>query len=327
MNAPTAHPLPLALLDRYQRDFPLCPRPYAELAGQCGKHESDVLTALCRAQQAGVLARIGAVFAPNTVAASTLAALAVPPDRLATVAAQVSARREISHNYQRSHAYNLWFVASASDRVALDTLLGEIAADTGLAVLDLPLEREYHIDLGFALCADATAAPRQRDYTPRTLPPLTPAQRALLAVLGAGLPLTPRPYLVLAEACGQSEPWVLDTLSHWLASGVIRRFGMVLRHHELGYRANTMCVWQVPLAERDALGQQLAQDPAVTLCYARPARGAHWPYTLFAMVHGKTRDAVDHDIDRLNRDYALTSLPQQRLYSLQRYTQRGPHYA
>lgn len=327
MNAPFSQAAPLTLLDRYQRDFPLCPRPYAQLAEQCGSDETKLLHGLQAAQQAGVLARIGAVFAPNTVAASTLAALAVPPDRLAAVAAQVSARRAISHNYQRSHAYNLWFVASAADRAALDALLSEIAADTGLAVLDLPLEREYHIDLGFALCADATATPRQRDYTPRTVPPLTPAQRALLAALGAGLPLTPRPYLALANACGQSESWVLDTLSHWQASGVIRRFGMVLRHHELGYRANTMCVWQVPLAKRDAIGQQLAQDPAVTLCYARPACGAHWPYTLFAMVHGKTREAVDHDIDRLNRVYQLAELPQQRLYSLQRYTQRGPHYA
>lgn len=325
MNAPFSQAVPLTLLDRYQRDFPLCPRPYARLAEQCGSDEATLLHGLQAAQQAGVLARIGAVFAPNTVAASTLAALAAPPDRLDAVAAQVSARREVSHNYQRSHAYNLWFVVTAADRPALDKLLAEIAADSGLAVLDVPLEREYHIDLGFALHGEAAArAP---------LPPspglltLSPAQRQLLAALGPGLALTPQPYQALAEACGQAESWVLDTLGHWQASGVIRRFGMVLRHHELGYRANTMCVWQVPLAERDAIGQQLAQDPAVTLCYARPARGAHWPYTLFAMVHGKTREAVDHDIDRLNRVYQLAELPQQRLYSLQRYTQRGPHYA
>lgn len=157
MNAPISHPLPLALLDRYQRHFPLCPRPYAEVAGHDGWDEGELLAALRAAAEAGVLSRIGAVFAPNTVAASTLAALAVPPDQLAAVAAQVSARREVSHNYQRSHAYNLWFVATAADRAALDALLADIAADSGLPVLDVPLEREYHIDLGFALHGEAAA--------------------------------------------------------------------------------------------------------------------------------------------------------------------------
>lgn len=325
MNAPISHPLPLALLDRYQRHFPLCPRPYAEVAGHDGWDEGELLAALRAAAEAGVLSRIGAVFAPNTVAASTLAALAVPPDQLAAVAAQVSARREVSHNYQRSHAYNLWFVATAADRAALDALLAGIAADSGLPVLDVPLEREYHIDLGFALHGEAAAR------TP--LPPspglltLSPAQRRLLAALGPGLALTPRPYLALAQACELSEAEVLATLAHWQAIGALRRFGLVLRHHELGYRANVMCVWQIPPAARDAIGTQLAQDPAVTLCYARPARPPHWPYTLFAMVHGKSRAEVDAAIDRLIAQHALAAWPHARLYTLHRYAQRGPHYA
>ena len=101
----------------------------------------------------------------------------------------------------------------------------------------------------------------------------------------------------------------------------------MLRHHELGYRANVMCVWQIPPAARDAIGAQLAQDPAVTLCYARPARPPHWPYTLFAMVHGKSRAEVDAAIDRLIAQHALAAWPHARLYTLHRYAQRGPHYA
>ena len=146
-------------------------------------------------------------------------------------------------------------------------------------------------------------------------------------IAAPGLALTPRPYLALAQACELSEAEVLATLAHWQAIGALRRFGLVLRHHELGYRANVMCVWQIPPAARDAIGAQLAQDPAVTLCYARPARPPHWPYTLFAMVHGKSRAEVDAAIDRLIAQHALAAWPHARLYTLHRYAQRGPHYA
>jgi DNA-binding Lrp family transcriptional regulator len=74
--------------------------------------------------------------------------------------------------------------------------------------------------------------------------------------------------------------------------GLIRRFGVVVRHHELGLEANAMCVWDVPDAEVSALGRRLAQEAAVTLCYRRSRVPPDWPYNLFCMIHGSAREEV-----------------------------------
>jgi DNA-binding Lrp family transcriptional regulator len=142
------------LLNDYQRDFPLESRPFARTAGEMDLDEAEVLDKLADLQGNGTLSRIGAVIRPNTVGASTLAAMAVPAERLEAVAALVSARPEVNHNYEREHALNLWFVVAAADKAAVQTTLHAIEKETGLPVIDLPLQTAYHIDLGFDLtCA------------------------------------------------------------------------------------------------------------------------------------------------------------------------------
>ena len=139
------------LLDEYQRGLPLEPRPFARVAEQLGLSEQQVLESLERLQHAGVVSRVGPVFRPNRVGVSTLAALAVPRERLAEVAAIVNGYREVNHNYEREHDYNLWFVITARDRAHLERVLQRVEADTGLEPLDLPMLEDYYIDLGFRL--------------------------------------------------------------------------------------------------------------------------------------------------------------------------------
>ena len=139
------------LLNDFQRDLPLTPRPFAEIGRKLGLRESEVLLALRRLQGEGVVSRVGAIIAPNRVGVSTLAALAAPPDRLAELAELVNSYPEVNHNYEREHHYNLWFVLTAPDQARLDAMLADIEQRSGLSVLNLPLEREYHIDLGFRM--------------------------------------------------------------------------------------------------------------------------------------------------------------------------------
>lgn len=139
------------LLDAYQRDFPLTPAPYRDIARALGTAEADVLAALARLQAAGVISRVGAVLKPRTVGVSTLAAMAVPPERLEEVAGIVSTCPEVNHNYEREHRFNLWFVATAPHGAALTAALQEIEIRTALVVHRLPLIDDYHIDLGFKL--------------------------------------------------------------------------------------------------------------------------------------------------------------------------------
>lgn len=143
--------LPARLLDGFQRDFPLCPRPFAEIARRLGTDEASVLDLLRDLQAKGVVSRVGAVVRPHRAGWSTLAAIAVPPARLDEVAALVSGYPEVNHNYEREHRINLWFVVAAPSRARVAAVLAEIAARTGLEVLDLPLLEPYRLDLGFPL--------------------------------------------------------------------------------------------------------------------------------------------------------------------------------
>ncbi|RAU23406.1 AsnC family protein [Paramagnetospirillum kuznetsovii] len=139
------------LLNDFQRDFPLVARPYAALAESLGLTETEVLQRLERLTRNGAVSRVGAVFRPHTVGGSTLAALAAPPEELERVADLVSAYPEVNHNYQREHRLNLWFVVTAPSAEAVQAVLADISARTGLEVLDLPLLEHFHIDLGFDL--------------------------------------------------------------------------------------------------------------------------------------------------------------------------------
>ena len=139
------------ILNEYQHRLPLEPRPFARIAEQIGVTEEAVLEGLQRMQQEGVVSRVGPVFQPNRIGASTLAAMAVPEDRLEEVAHLVSSYPEVNHNYEREHEFNLWFVATAADEYTLLGVLDEIEWRTGLKVLDLPMLDDYFIDLGFQL--------------------------------------------------------------------------------------------------------------------------------------------------------------------------------
>lgn len=312
--------LEFRLLNEFQRNFPLSRAPFAEVAERLGSDEGTVIDSLRRLQQEGAISRVGAVFAPRAVGASTLAALAVPRERLEEVAALVSACSGVNHNYEREHAYNLWFVATAADEDALAALLADIGQRTGLSPIALPLLEEFHIDLGFDLVHGGKVRQSVRRCEQR---PTSVADRRLITALQPGLPLVPHPYAELAAVTDMEESALLDRLAEWLDNGCIKRFGVVVRHHELGYRANAMVVFDIPDGEVSAIGQRLAGEAGVTLCYRRQRHQPHWHHNLFCMVHGRSREEVEPIIDRLRR---IAGYPCQALFSLRRFKQCGAKY-
>ncbi len=313
------------LLNRYQRGFPLVPRPYAEIGRELGTDEAAVIATYRRLAALGVLSRVGVVFRPNRVGASVLAALAVPDADLERVAQIVSAQAEVNHNYEREHRYNLWFVVAAADVDAVERALTRIEAATGLAALRLPLVDEYHIDLGFDLTSGL--APRCAVDLSREAPALGDTERTLVATLADGIPLEPEPYAALGRACGLDAAAVLALLRDWLGCGMVRRIGTVVRHWQLGFRANAMTVWDVPDEIVWEAGARLAAQAGVTLCYRRERRPPHWPYNLFCMVHGRLRRPVLDLIERLTQSAGLERFPREVLFSRRCFLQRGARYA
>jgi DNA-binding Lrp family transcriptional regulator len=338
--------LDFRLLNDWQRSFPLVSRPYAELAARLGCDEATVLGRLAALREQGHVSRVGAVFRPHVLGWSTLAAVACPPERLDEVAGLIDAFPEVNHNYEREHAYNLWFVVTATSRERVAEVLAEIHRHGGLRPLDLPMQADYHIDLGFTLHPSAAgggggggegavrrphqhaagnpvdaAALRER---------LESADYALATALEDGLSLTPQPYARLAARCGMSEAACLARLERLLDLSVIRRLGVVVRHRELGYAANAMVVWDIPDARVAEAGRRLAAEAGVTLCYQRPRRLPDWPYNLFSMLHGRDRDTVLARVaslrETLGQALGLAAVECRPLFSRRRFKQCGARY-
>lgn len=139
------------IINGYQKGFPVCPSPFKVIAKELDATEQDVIDAIADLEQRDVLSRLGPVFCHKKAGASTLAAIAVPSDQLDKVAGIVNQFDEVNHNYAREHDYNLWFVVTAKDQVALEKTIIDIELLTGLPVLMLPMEASYHIDLGFSI--------------------------------------------------------------------------------------------------------------------------------------------------------------------------------
>ena len=130
-----------------------------------------------------------------------------------------------------------------------------------------------------------------------------------------------------AAAAGISETTAIELIGRWMDEGLIKRFGIVVRHHELGYTANAMCIWDVPDVQVGALGRRLAAASGVTLCYRRPRVLPDWPYNLYCMIHGKDRGAVLAQRATHAALLGLDAFPHAELFSLRRFKQCGARYA
>ena len=151
--------------------------------------------------------------------------------------------------------------------------------------------------------------------------------KRLFDVIADGLPLVSRPYAAVAVRLGVGEDEVIRRLRHLARLGVVKRLGVIVRHHELGYTANAMVVWDVPDDEAEEVGRRVAAYPFVTLCYRRTRRPPDWRYNFYCMIHGKDRAAVLGQIATLNWDAGMARYPQAVLFSRRRFKQRGARFA
>jgi DNA-binding Lrp family transcriptional regulator len=155
---------------------------------------------------------------------------------------------------------------------------------------------------------------------------LTAEDRALIKLVQNGLPIVSKPYADIADRLATTEQDVIQRLQKLINNGAIKRYGVVVRHRELGYRANGMVVWDVPDDRVSQLGACIGKFDCVTLSYRRPRRLPHWPYNLFTMVHGRNREEVKEKVAEIVSSCGLQDLNHTILFSTRRFKQRGASY-
>ncbi len=289
------------LLDRIQQAIPLVERPFAELARQLGGTEAAVLETLARLKnEFRVVRQISAIFDTRALGySSALVAARYDEDVLDARAAIISRHPGVSHNYRRAHAYNLWYTLAVppDSRLGLDRTIARLHELSGaLATRKMETLKLFKIGVRLDMKGGHGAASRRdvpayddEDQQSGQAHPLTADDIAAIRVLQLDLPLVAEPFGQLAAGAGRPAGWLLAAAERLLERKQMRRFAAVLRHREAGFAHNCMGVWDVPDDRVDEVGAAMASFEAVSHCYRRP-RFDDWPYNLFTMVHGRTRE-------------------------------------
>ncbi|MBE0477394.1 MAG: Lrp/AsnC family transcriptional regulator [Coriobacteriia bacterium] len=198
-------------------------------------------------------------------------------------------------------------------------------------MLDLPAIRLFKIRVDFDLAgrreARGEAPPVSVPAEVEAIEP-TAEERALIRVLQEDLSSGAHPFADVADRLADGgvavdEDWVVERTAEWVSSGVIRRFGAAIRHHETGFTANAMGVWDCPEERIEEAGRIMASFKEVSHCYQRP-RVPPWPHDLYTMIHGRSREECEQVAERVRE---AVGLPAPRLlYSVREFKKTSMRY-
>lgn len=301
------------LLNQLQAGLALVREPYAELGSRIGMDEEEVLRRLRRLKDAAIVRQLSAIFDTRALGyTSSLVAARYPDDRLFEAAKIVGGHPGVSHNYRRTHAFNLWYTLAveADSRLGLEATMERLAAETRAESMRLlPTLKLYKINV--QLDMTGTQATDAKEEAPRPAPTRgdgvlpTDADKRMILVLQRDLPVEPRPFDAWAAEAGVTPDELLAAAQVFLDRSYMRRFAAVLNHRRAGFGANGMAVWQVAEDELDELGPRMAAFKAVSHCYKRPTY-PDWPYSIFTMVHARSKEACEEAVAAIAEETGIT---------------------
>jgi len=308
--------IPLDELDKrvmnlMQGKFPLEPRPYRHVAKLADTTEDEVLARVQHLIDNRIIRQVTPIFDTRALGySSMLVAAKVDAENPHRPAKIINSHPGVSHNYLRNHEFNLWFtIATEPDsKLGLDGTLQVLQRLTGAeSVRQLPTLTLFKINMDLEMVGDTDAlATAAVASPPRELDPidLSDVDIAVIRELQGDLPVVPEPYGPAAEALGLPVERLLDHLEGMRERGALRRVAAILYHRRAGFSANGMGVWKVPEDRIDEIGPRMASYRGISHCYRRPTY-PDWPYSVFTMAHGRSKEECDAILDRIAEDTGI----------------------
>ncbi len=127
----------------------------------------------------------------------------------------------------------------------------------------------------------------------------------ILKILQKNLPDSLTPYAHIADEVGLGEEYIINFIKKLKDNKVIRRFGASIKHQKTGYDSNAMVAWKIDDSLIDEAGEIAAKHNNISHCYHRPSPSPDWNYTLFTMIHGKTKQECLNVIEDLKKTTKL----------------------
>jgi DNA-binding Lrp family transcriptional regulator len=320
------------LMNALQSSFPLEPEPYSAVAREVGMATGEVKARTQRLLDDRIIREITPIFDTRALGySSMLVAAKVDPENPHRAAEIINDHPGVSHNYLRTHEFNLWFtIATPPDSaLGLEGTLEVLQRETGAeSIRQLPTLTLFKINMNLEMeqGTNALAAPVEA-VPPRELEAqgYDDVDVAVIRALQGPMEVTDRPYDDAAVAAEMTTEDLLDHLGGMVERKLLRRVAAILYHRRAGFSANGMGVWRVPEDRVLEVGSRMAAVRGISHCYQRPTY-PDWPYSVFTMAHGRSKEECDAILDRIADDHGLHGDDRSVLYSSTEFKKIRLHY-
>jgi siroheme decarboxylase len=320
------------LMNLLQSSYPLEAEPFELIAAEAELDPADVKERTQRLLDGRIIREITPIFDTRALGySSMLVAAKVDTENPQRAAQIINAHPGVSHNYLRTHEFNLWFtIATPPDsELGLQGTLDVLQRLTGAeSIRQLPTLQLFKINMNLEmeggteeLAKSVEAAP------PRELErqPYDDTDIAVIRALQGPMEVTDRPYDAPAAEVGMDTDAFLDHLRGMVDRKILRRVAAILYHRRAGFSANGMGVWRVPEDQILEVGARMAAVRGISHCYQRPTY-ADWPYSVFTMAHGRSKEECDTVLDRIAEEHDLHGDDRAVLYSSTEFKKIRLHY-
>ncbi len=303
------------ILSRIQKKFPLVARPFKVIAQELGMSEEEVLDILQEQKKSNIIRQTSAIFDTKRLGyKSSLVAFKVAQEKISAAVKIINSHPGISHNYERNHEFNIWFTLGVSpdSKLGLDRTV-EILAELTEAddYIMLPTLKLFKINVKL----NTTGKDEKKEEVKKVVHTeinMTPLHHAIVQKAQYDIDMVSEPFKKIIDELDIDYDKFFSILKELQEAGIMRRFASILNHRKAGFNANAMVVWDVDETNGEEIGATAAAFSAVSHCYLRP-KYANWPYNLFTMVHGKTKEETNSIIAEMaNEIDAKSHMP---LYS------------
>jgi siroheme decarboxylase len=329
--------IPLDDLDRrlmnvLQSRFPLEPEPWPTIAAAAELPVDETMTRTQRLLDGRIIREITPIFDTRALGYdSMLVAAKVDAENPQRAAKFVNSHPGVSHNYLRTHEFNMWFtIATPPDsELGLAGTLEVIQRETGAeSIRQLPTLVLFKINMNLEMEGDTpdlikaveAAPPRELEAQP-----YDDFDIAVIRALQGPMEPVERPYDAAAEECALPVGSLLEHLRGMVDRKLLRRVAAILYHRRAGFSANGMGVWRVREGEILETGRRMAAFRGISHCYQRPTY-PDWPYSVFTMAHGRSKEECDAILDSVAEECRLHGTDRATLYSSTEYKKVRLHY-
>lgn len=283
------------ILSIIQKKFPLSQRPFLDIGTELGMSEDEVIKVIQEEKDKKIIRQTSAIFDTKSLGfKSSLVAFEIKEENIDQAVEIINAHPGVSHNYERDHEFNIWFTIAVdpNSKIGLEKSVEILAKQTGAEnFIMLPTLKLFKISVKLNTTGKDAKKEKVKKHVKKEID-FTPLHLDIIKLAQEDIEITQEPFAHIINALNIDYPTLFENLNELKEAGVMRRFASILNHRNAGFNANAMTVWDVDEKDGEEIGAKAAAFSAVSHCYLRP-KYPNWPYNLFTMIHGKTKEETN----------------------------------